>query len=62
MIVQVPAYAGAVQCPDHATEPAALLDAADEAMYNAKRRGKNRLFAALSLAPADHQRASSTEE
>jgi hypothetical protein len=62
VIMQVPAYAGAVQCPDHATDPAALLDAADEAMYNAKRRGKNRLFAALSLALADHQRASSTEE
>jgi hypothetical protein len=51
VIVQVPAYAGAVQCPDHATDPAALLDAADEAMYNAKRRGKSRVFAALSLAP-----------
>ena len=51
--------AGAVQCPDRATDPEALLDAADEAMYKAKRRGKNRLFAALSLAPADHP---STEE
>ena len=60
MIVQVPAYAGAVQGPDHATDPAALLDAADEAMQKAKRRGKNRLFAALAL--ADHRRASSTEE
>jgi diguanylate cyclase (GGDEF)-like protein len=54
--------AGAVQCPDHATDPAALLDAADEAMYKAKRRGKNRLFAALSLASADHRRVPSTEE
>lgn len=54
--------AGAVRCPDHATDPAALLDAADEAMYKAKRRGKDRLFAALSLAPAEHRRASSTEQ
>jgi diguanylate cyclase (GGDEF)-like protein len=54
--------AGAVRCPDHATDPGTLLDAADEAMYKAKRRGKNRLFATLSLAPADHQPASATEE
>ena len=54
--------AGAVQCPGYARDPAALLDAADEAMYRAKRRGKNRLFAALSLAPAEHRRASSPEE
>ena len=52
--------AGAVQCPDHATDPAALLEAADEAMYKAKRRGKNRLFAALSLAPV--KRRHPTEE
>jgi diguanylate cyclase (GGDEF)-like protein len=42
--------AGVVQCPDNSPDPAALLDAADEAMYKAKRRGKDRLFAALSLA------------
>jgi diguanylate cyclase (GGDEF)-like protein len=54
--------AGAVRCPDHATDPGALLDAADEAMYKAKRRGKNRLFAALSLAPADHRQTPATEE
>ena len=54
--------AGAVQCPGYARDPAALLDAADEAMYRAKRRGKNRLFAALSLAPAEHRRESSREE
>ena len=54
--------AGAVQCPGYARDPAALLDAADEAMYRAKRRGKNRLFAALSLAPAEHRRGSSPEE
>ena len=54
--------AGAVQCPDHSADPAALLDAADEAMYKAKRRGKNRLFAALSLAPAERRRAIPTEE
>ena len=54
--------AGAVQCPGYARDPAALLDAADEAMYRAKRRGKNRLFAALSLAPSEHRRASSSEE
>jgi diguanylate cyclase (GGDEF)-like protein len=52
--------AGAVQCPGYARDPAALLDAADDAMYRAKRRGKNRLFAALSLAPAE--RASSPED
>jgi diguanylate cyclase (GGDEF)-like protein len=54
--------AGAVQCPDHSTDPASLLDAADEAMYKAKRRGKNRLFAALSLDPVKHRRAIPTEE
>jgi diguanylate cyclase (GGDEF)-like protein len=54
--------AGAVQCPGYSTDPAALLDAADQAMYRAKRLGKNRMFAALSLAPAEHRRASSTEE
>ena len=54
--------AGAVKCPGHATDPAALLDAADEAMYKAKRRGKNRLFAALTLAPVDNRRAPAREE
>jgi len=54
--------AGAVQCPGYDRDPAALLDAADEAMYRAKRRGKNRLFAALSLAPTEHRRAPSPEE
>ena len=54
--------AGAVRCPDLATDPTSLLDAADEAMYKAKRRGKNRLFASLPLAPADHRSASATEE
>jgi len=54
--------AGAVQCPDSSTDPAALLDAADEAMYKAKRRGKNRLFAALSLAPAEHRQTIPAEE
>jgi diguanylate cyclase (GGDEF)-like protein len=54
--------AGAVQCPGYVGDPGALLDAADEAMYRAKRRGKNRLFAALSLAPTVHRRAPSAEE
>jgi diguanylate cyclase (GGDEF)-like protein len=54
--------AGAVQCPGYARDPSSLLDAADEAMYRAKRRGKNRLFAALSLAPGKHRRASRPEE
>jgi diguanylate cyclase (GGDEF)-like protein len=54
--------AGAVQCPDHSTDPAALLDAADEAMYKAKRRGKDRLFATLSPASAKHRRTSGMEE
>jgi diguanylate cyclase (GGDEF)-like protein len=54
--------AGAVQGPGYARDPASLLDAADEAMYRAKRRGKNRLFAALSLAPAKNRRATSPEE
>ncbi|HEX5850878.1 MAG TPA: diguanylate cyclase [Rubrobacter sp.] len=54
--------AGAVQCPGDATDPATLLDAADEAMYRAKRRGKNRLFTGLSLAPTGHRRASSRGE
>ncbi|CAN5685240.1 hypothetical protein BH18ACT11_BH18ACT11_19840 [soil metagenome] len=54
--------AGAVQCPGRSTDPTALLDAADEAMYRAKRLGKNRMFAALSLASGAHRRASRTEE
>jgi predicted signal transduction protein with EAL and GGDEF domain len=54
--------AGAVQCPGYSTDPATLLDAADEAMYRAKRRGKNRMFATLSLAPAEHRRAFRPEE
>jgi diguanylate cyclase (GGDEF)-like protein len=54
--------AGAVQCPDNSSDPAALLETADEAMYKAKRHGKNRLFAALSLAPAERRRAMSKEE
>jgi diguanylate cyclase (GGDEF)-like protein len=55
--------AGAVQCPGYARDPATLLDAADGAMYRAKRRGKNRLCAALSLAtPAERRRTSSPEE
>jgi diguanylate cyclase (GGDEF)-like protein len=54
--------AGAVQCPDDSPDPAVLLDAADEAMYKAKRHGKNRLFAALSLAPAERRQAMPKEE
>ncbi|HET7270573.1 MAG TPA: GGDEF domain-containing protein [Rubrobacter sp.] len=54
--------AGAVQCPGYSTNPTALLDAVDDAMYRAKRRGKNRMFAALSLAPAEHRRAFPPEE
>jgi len=54
--------AGAVQCSGYSTDPAALLDAVDEAMYRAKRRGKNRMFAALSLAPAEYRRAFPPEE
>src|SRR5829696_4761459 len=54
--------AGAVQCPGRSEDPEALLDAADEAMYSAKRRGKNRLFAALSMAPSEHRRERPSEE
>jgi len=54
--------AGAVQCPAYAADPATLLDAADEAMYRAKRRGKNRLFAALSMASTEHRRKHPPEE
>ena len=54
--------AGAVQCPGQSTDPTAHLDAADEAMYRAKRLGKNRMFAALSLDSAEHRRASRTGE
>ena len=54
--------AGAVQCPGHSTNPTALLDAADEAMYRAKRLGKNRMFAALTLDSAEHRRPSRAEE
>jgi diguanylate cyclase (GGDEF)-like protein len=52
--------AGAVQCPGNAKDPAALLEAADEAMYRAKRRGKDRMFVALS--PAEHRRKHPQEE
>jgi diguanylate cyclase (GGDEF)-like protein len=54
--------AGAVQCPDNSPDPEVLLEAADEAMYKAKRHGKNRLFAALSLAPAERRQAMPKEE
>lgn len=54
--------AGAVQCPDISPNPSTLLDAADDAMYKAKRHGKNRLFAALSLAPAERLQAMPKEE
>ena len=57
-----PSYAlapGPSSAPVTPRDPSSLLDAADEAMYRAKRRGKNRLFAALSLAPGEHRRASS---
>ncbi len=54
--------AGAVQCPDGSTDPASLLDAADEAMYKAKRRGKDRLFATLSLASSERRRTSGAQE
>ena len=54
--------AGAVQCPGPVEDPAVLLDAADEAMYRAKRHGKNRMFAALSLASAERRRRERSQE
>jgi len=54
--------AGAVQCPERSTDPASLLDAADEAMYKAKRHGKDRLFATPSLASSERRRTSGTQE
>jgi diguanylate cyclase (GGDEF)-like protein len=52
--------AGVVPSLHHSTDPAALLDAVDEAMYKAKRRGKDRLFAALS--PTERHRATRAKE
>ena len=54
--------AGAVQCPGYVKDPASLLDVADEAMYRAKRHGKDRMFAALSLASAERRRERLQEE
>ena len=54
--------AGAVQGPGPVEDPAVLLDAADEAMYRAKRHGKNRVFAALSLASAERRRRERSQE
>lgn len=54
--------AGAVQAPGQATDPEVLLEAADQAMYRAKRLGKDRMFAALSLASTERRRSSHEEE
>lgn len=54
--------AGAVQAPGHSMDPEALLDAADQAMYRAKRLGKNRMFAAFSPDPSERRRVSREEE
>ena len=54
--------AGAVQGPGPVEDPAVLLDAADEAMYRAKRHGKNRMFAALSLASVERRRRERSQE
>jgi diguanylate cyclase (GGDEF)-like protein len=41
---------GVVSCPEHGTEPEALIDAADRAMYAAKAAGNN---LALGEAPSE---------
>ena len=42
---------GVVSCPEHGTEPEALIDAADRAMYKAKAAGDN--IALGEAAPAE---------
>jgi diguanylate cyclase (GGDEF)-like protein len=50
--------AGVATCPAHADRPEALVAAADEALYRAKRSGKDRAVVAVTLAPAKGDHAS----
>jgi diguanylate cyclase (GGDEF)-like protein len=43
---KVTASAGVAAFPEHGTEPKALIDAADAAMYRAKKEGRDRVVAA----------------
>ena len=63
--LKVTASFGTAVLPDDATGPAGLLRAADQALYAAKRRGRNRVVSATELAedprdPSQRHRAATT--
>lgn len=53
---------GAVRFPDGIGDPLVLLETADEAMYQAKRQGKDRILAISSGPGGWEQRATGLEE
>ncbi len=46
---------GVAALPEHGTSPSALLEAADTALYRAKREGRDRVVLAESILPQDPQ-------